>query len=129
MGNEGIYQKFAWKFLDDKNYGALLKAVAGMPFEVLLKDNLTECVDKCRIISGNVLTGVKENIDGYLHFPFRQVTVIPENSHESEFMGWASLSPKKYSFSHCFFSWCSYSSCCCERGYCIQESVLAQVGS
>ena len=27
MGNEGIYQKFAWKFLDDKNYGALLKAV------------------------------------------------------------------------------------------------------
>lgn len=27
MGNEGIYQKFAWKFLDDRNYGALLKAV------------------------------------------------------------------------------------------------------
>ena len=83
----------------------LLKAVAGMPFEALLKDNLTECVDKCRIISGNVLTGMKESIDGYLHFPFRQVTVIPENSRESEFMGWASLSLKKYSFSHCFFSW------------------------
>ena len=76
-----------------------------MPFEVLLKDNLTECVDKCRIISGIVLTGMKESIDGYLHFPFRQVTVIPENSRESEFMGWASLSLKKYSFSHCFFSW------------------------
>ena len=27
MGNEGIYQTFAWKFLDDRNYGALLKAV------------------------------------------------------------------------------------------------------
>ena len=80
-------------------------AVAGMPLEALLEDNLTLPSEKCRIISGNVLTGVKENIDGYLHFPFRQVTVIPENSHESEFMGWASLSPKKYSFSHCFFSW------------------------
>ncbi len=83
----------------------LMKTTAGMPIADLLKDNLTEPAEKCRIISGNVLTGVKENCDGYLHFPFRQITVIPENSHESEFMGWASLSAKKYSFSRCFFSW------------------------
>ena len=87
------------------NSPVLLETVAGMQLEPLLGGNLNMQADKCRIISGNVLTGVKESIDGYLHFPFRQVTVIPENAHESEFMGWASLSTKKYSFSRCFFSW------------------------
>ena len=56
-----------------------------------------ECVKSP--VSFNAVAGMP--LDALL----RQVTVIPENSHESEFMGWASLSPKKYSFSHCFFSW------------------------
>lgn len=55
-----------------------------------------------RIISGNVLTGVKIGIDGCLHFPWRQLTVIPEGDDVDEFLGWASLSPKKMSAGRTF---------------------------
>ncbi len=55
-----------------------------------------------RIISGNVLTGVKVAANGYLRFPYRQITVIPEVKDDAEFMGWASLSPKKFSLYRSF---------------------------
>ncbi len=83
----------------------LITTTAGAKLADLLDGRLNADAGDCRIISGNVLTGQKETLDGFLHFPFRQITVIPENAHKDEFMGWASLSPKKYSFSRCFFSW------------------------
>lgn len=52
-----------------------------------------------RIISGNVLTGVAVQPDGFLRFPYRQITVIPEGDDADEFMGWASMSPAKMSLS------------------------------
>lgn len=55
-----------------------------------------------RIISGNVLTGEKVDRDGFLHFPYTQLTVIPEGDDVDEFMGWASLSPSKMSVSRSF---------------------------
>lgn len=57
-----------------------------------------------RVISGNVLTGVNVGEDGFLRYPYRQVTVIPEGDDVDEFMGWASLSPKKMSESRSFVS-------------------------
>lgn len=55
-----------------------------------------------RIISGNVLTGIKTSKDGFLHYPYRQITVIQEGNHADEFMGWASVSPMKYSVKRSF---------------------------
>ena len=55
-----------------------------------------------RIISGNVLTGVATDPDGFIHFPYRQLTVIAEGDDKAEFMGWASLSPSKASVSPTF---------------------------
>lgn len=55
-----------------------------------------------RIISGNVLTGIKTSKDGFLHYPYRQITVIEEGNHADEFMGWASVSPMKYSVKRSF---------------------------
>ncbi len=55
-----------------------------------------------RIISGNVLTGIKVGIDGFLRYPYRQITVIAEGDDIDEFMGWASVSPKKMSVSRSF---------------------------
>lgn len=55
-----------------------------------------------RIISGNVLTGVTVAADGYIRYPYRQITVIPEGDDVDEFMGWASLSPRKMSESRTF---------------------------
>lgn len=55
-----------------------------------------------RVISGNVLCGTAVGVDGFLRYPYEQVTVIPEGDDVDEFMGWASLSPKKMSVSASF---------------------------
>ncbi len=55
-----------------------------------------------RVISGNVFTGTVVDADGYLRYPYRQITVIPEGDDVDEFMGWASLSPSKMSQSRSF---------------------------
>lgn len=55
-----------------------------------------------RIISGNVLTGVVTTKDTFIHYPYRQITVIAEGDDRTEFMGWASLSPAKASMSPTF---------------------------
>lgn len=55
-----------------------------------------------RVIAGNVLTGVAVGTDGFLRYPYRQVTVIPEGDDVNEFMGWASMSPSKMSVSPSF---------------------------
>lgn len=80
----------------------LINTVAGAEISSILRDNLAD--DGChkRIISGNVLTGLAVKEDGYLRAPYRQVTVIPEGDDVAEFMGWASLSPRKQSTSPTF---------------------------
>lgn len=55
-----------------------------------------------RIISGNVLTGIKVSTDGYLRYPYSQITIIREGDDIDEFMGWASISPKKMSTNRSF---------------------------
>lgn len=55
-----------------------------------------------RVISGNVLTGVNVGADGFLRYPYTQVTVIAEGDDVNEFMGWASLSGDKMSESRSF---------------------------
>lgn len=82
-----------------------VKATMGCTLESILKDEIVADEKPKRIISGNVLTGIKEEIDGYLHAPYRHVTVINEINKKDEFMGWASLSPKKYSIYRDFTAW------------------------
>lgn len=56
-----------------------------------------------RVISGNVLTGVKvDAADGCLHYPYRQITIMDEGDDVDEFMGWASVSPSKMSTKRSF---------------------------
>ncbi len=82
---------------------ALLTTLLGAPVEPLVKGRLTDDNRHLRIISGNVLSGVAvDPADGYLHYPYRQITVIAEGDDVDEFMGWASLSPSKMSQSRSF---------------------------
>lgn len=80
----------------------LVETVVGAPLELLLKDNVKADGRHHRIISGNVLTGTRESVEGFLRYPYRQVTVIPEGDDADEFMGWASMSPSKMSASPSF---------------------------
>lgn len=80
----------------------LVDTVIGASLADLLKGRVADDHRHHRVISGNVLTGTACPADGYLRFPYTQVTVIPEGDDVDEFMGWASLSPKKMSTSASF---------------------------
>lgn len=67
----------------------------GTELKGLVKGNVNE--GSLRYISGNVLTGTKVSSDGALRATHSQVTVIPEGDDVHEFIGWASLSPHRYS--------------------------------
>lgn len=82
-----------------------VSCVIGCQIGSLVSGNLKSDIASERIISGNVLTGTQATLNSYLRFPYRQVSVIPELTNKDEFMGWASLSPKKFSVYHDFTHW------------------------
>ena len=77
----------------------------GCELSALLQNNLTAVPNGVRIINGNVLSGVKTPANGFLRSPYRQVSVIPELLRKDEFMGWASLSTRKFSVYRTFTHW------------------------
>ena len=81
-----------------------VSTVMGADLETVLKHETTN-VALSRIISGNVLTGVKVSADQWLRAPYRHVTVIPENNKPDEFMGWASFNPNRFSIYRTFTTW------------------------
>ena len=83
-----------------------VRTVTGADLETVLKNELTN-VAHSRMISGNVLTGVKVAPTMWLRAPYRQITIIPENSKPDEFMGWASLCPSRFSIYRTFTTWLS----------------------
>lgn len=81
----------------------LIRTVVGADMEQLTKGHIKEDSRHKRIVSGNVLTGVAVDCNhGFLHFPWRQITIMAEGDDVDEFMGWASMSPKKLSVSKAF---------------------------
>lgn len=81
----------------------MLKTIVGAAVTPIIKGRLKAVEHHQRVISGNVLSGVRVDAeDGYLRYPYRQLTVIPEGDDVDEFMGWASMSPRKFSLSTSF---------------------------
>ena len=81
-----------------------VKTVMGADMATVLKNQPIN-VAQSRIISGNVLTGVKIEANQWLRAPYRHVTIIPENNKPDEFMGWASFSPNRFSIYRTFTTW------------------------
>lgn len=79
-----------------------VKTIIGADLNQILAGQLAKTESHKRIIAGNVLTGIAETAEGYLHYPYTQVTVIPEGDDVVEFMGWASIAPSKMSVSRSF---------------------------
>ena len=57
-----------------------------------------------RVISGNVLSGIQVEENGYLGFHDDLVTVIPEG-RDPQFLGWIAPNLRKLSFSRAYMSW------------------------
>ena len=80
----------------------IVETLIGSEIKPILEKDLEGKRHHVRIVSGNLLTGVSVGTDGFLRFPWRQLTVIAEGDDIDEFMGWATLSTKKMSFSRSF---------------------------
>jgi Na+-transporting NADH:ubiquinone oxidoreductase subunit A len=76
-----------------------LKTHIGASIESITKDNVAP--GHKRYISGNVLTGTKVDLDGFVSIQHTQVTVIPEGDYY-EFLGWALPGFNKFSVSRTF---------------------------
>lgn len=83
----------------------LVKCIAGAPVASVVAGAVDINDANTRIISGNVLTGTHIAASDYIRAPYRQITAIPNIAVEDEFMGWASVSPKKFSVYRSFTSW------------------------
>lgn len=82
-----------------------IKTISGCTIASLVSGKILEGKEHLRIISGNVLTGMKVQKDGYLGAYDNQITVIPEGDDTHELFGWATPGFGKYSVSHSFPTW------------------------
>ena len=82
------------------------RIISGAPIASIVEGNIKKQAegDSVRIISGNVLTGKKVAIDGYISATASQVTVIPEGD-KYEMLGWIAPRFGKFSVSRSYFSW------------------------
>lgn len=85
-------------------------AVDAQSYKVLPGAQLSSFVkvtdlENSRVINGNVLTGNKVQLDGFLGARSTQVTVIPEVNCPDEPFGWIMPRTKQFSVSHSYFSW------------------------
>ena len=58
-----------------------------------------------RIINGNVLTGDKSSLEGFVGAHATELTVIPEGDDVHEMLGWIMPRMDQYSTSRSYFSW------------------------
>lgn len=84
VSNPGYYQIIS---------GASLKGV-----KALLKEGHS------RVISGNILTGVRQDEDGFLGFYDYTISVLEEN-HEPEFLGWLLPGIGKFTIHRALLNW------------------------
>ena len=73
-----------------------------------LGDILEGQIDKSannRIIDGNVMTGLKSSLDGFLGAQTTEVNVIPEGDDADEMLGWIMPRFNQFSTSRTYFSW------------------------
>ncbi|MDE5578761.1 MAG: Na(+)-translocating NADH-quinone reductase subunit A [Alistipes sp.] len=85
---------------------AYVRTIAGARVDSILGGNVKaqQEGDSVRIISGNVLTGTKTALDGFLGYYANQLTAIPEGD-KYELLGWAMPRFGKFSVSRAYFSW------------------------
>lgn len=81
-----------------------IQTLPGMPMSEL-KAFYSTNEDIIRLVSGNILTGSNEGIQGQLGFFDNQIAILKEGTEE-EYFGWARpIRYKQFSADHSYFSW------------------------
>ena len=86
------------------------KVKVGQKLTTLLSEKLKVKSEKSeegsvRIISGNVMTGLKTTAEGFLGAHATEVNVIPEGDHADEMLGWIMPRFSTFSTHRSYFSW------------------------
>ena len=83
-----------------------VRIIGGAPVSSILKGNIQPQAEgqSVRIISGNVLSGVRSSMEGFINFYADMLSVIPEGNHH-ELLGWIMPRFGKFSVSKTYFSW------------------------
>jgi len=81
-----------------------MEALVGTPLKAMLSGRI-DTAKNLRIINGNVLTGTKDSLDGYLDAHASELTVIPEGDDRDEMLGWIMPRCNDFSTSRSYFSW------------------------
>ena len=84
------------------------RIINGAPVMSILKGNIQPQGEgqSIRVVSGNVLSGVKSELDGFINFYANMLSVIPVGKHH-ELLGWIMPRFDKLSVSRTYFSWLS----------------------
>jgi Na+-transporting NADH:ubiquinone oxidoreductase subunit A len=83
---------------------AYARVKVGVQIASVLKGRLTEG-KSLRIINGNVLTGYKTSLEGFVGAHATELTVIPEGDDVHEMLGWIMPRFDQFSTSRSYFSW------------------------
>jgi Na+-transporting NADH:ubiquinone oxidoreductase subunit A len=86
------------------NTPAYARVKVGALIGDVLKDRLSEG-KSLRIINGNVLTGYKTSLEGFVGAHATELTVIPEGDDVHEMLGWIMPRFDQFSTSRSYFSW------------------------
>jgi Na+-transporting NADH:ubiquinone oxidoreductase subunit A len=79
------------------------KVKVGQKLTTLLDGTIN--AEGARIISGNVMTGLKTTAEGFLGAHATEVNVIPEGDHADEMLGWIMPRFNTFSTHRSYFSW------------------------
>ncbi|MBP5392287.1 MAG: Na(+)-translocating NADH-quinone reductase subunit A [Bacteroidaceae bacterium] len=79
------------------------KVMVGQKLTTLLEGTIN--AEGARIISGNVMTGIKTSAEGWLGAHATEVNVIPEGDHADEMLGWIMPRFNTFSTHRSYFSW------------------------
>ena len=79
------------------------KVKVGQKLTTLLDGTIN--AEGARIISGNVMTGLKTSAEGFLGAHATEVNVIPEGDHADEMLGWIMPRFNTFSTHRSYFSW------------------------
>ena len=93
-----------WTMAPEVKAPKYAKVIVGAKLSDVLEGQIDKSANN-RIIDGNVMTGLKSSLGGFLGAQTTEVNVIPEGDDADEMLGWIMPRFNQFSTSRTYFSW------------------------